>query len=75
MDSSRQDLFIDMVIDVIDRYIFKNNQIKLSPCSTFIPKTGEGLPKTGGSFYCVVRKGEGVHAKRISSEIHCYFIE
>jgi len=29
------------------RFILKNNQITLSPCFTFIPKIGVGLPKTG----------------------------
>jgi len=48
MESSRQDLFIDMVVD---RFIFKNNQITVSPSLTSIPETGEGLPKTEGSFY------------------------
>jgi len=50
MESSRRDLFIDMVIDM---FIFKNNQIALFPCFTFIPKAGVGLPKTGFMFYCV----------------------
>jgi len=50
MESSRRDLFIDMVVD---RFIFKNNQITLSPCFTFTPKTRTGLPETGVSFYCV----------------------
>ena len=49
MESSRRDLFIDMVFD---RLNFKNNQITLSPCFTFIPKTGVGLPKPGVRFYC-----------------------
>jgi len=52
MESSRRDLFIGMVVD---RFIFKNNQMTLFPCSTFIPKTRTGLPKTGVSFYCVGR--------------------
>jgi len=43
MKRSRRELSIDMVIH---RNIFKNNQVKLSPCFTFIPKTGV-------SFYCV----------------------
>jgi len=38
---------------VVDRFIFKNNQVTLSPCFTFIPKPGVGLPKTGVGFYCV----------------------
>jgi len=33
MKSSRRDLFIDMVVD---RFIFKTNQITLSPCLNFI---------------------------------------
>jgi len=48
MESYRRDLFIDMVVD---RSIFKNNQITLHPCLTLIPKTGEALLKTGVSFY------------------------
>jgi len=39
MESSRPDLFIDMVPD---RFIFKSNPITLSPGSTFIPGTGIG---------------------------------
>jgi len=50
MESSRRDLFIDMIVD---RFNFKSNQITLSPCSTFTPETGLGLPKTRVSFYCV----------------------
>jgi len=49
MESSRRDLFIGMVVD---RFIFKNNQITLSPCFTFIPKNSVGLPKIGVGFYC-----------------------
>ena len=48
MESSRRDLFIDMVVR---RFIFKNNRITLSDSFTFIPETGVGLPKTGVSFY------------------------
>ena len=48
MQSSRQDLFIDMAVD---RFIFKNNRVTLCPCFTFIPKTG--LRKAAVSFYCV----------------------
>ena len=44
MESSRGNLFIDMVVD---RFIFKNKQISHSPCFTFIPKTGAGVPETG----------------------------
>jgi len=40
MESSRRDLSIDMVVD---RFIFKNNQITLSLCFTFIPTTGVEL--------------------------------
>jgi len=47
MKNSQQDLFIDIVVDW---FIFKNNQIKLSPCFTFTPKTGMGLPSKV-SFY------------------------
>jgi len=42
--SSRRDLLIEMVVE---RFIFKNNEITLSPCFTFIPKTGVRLLKTG----------------------------
>ena len=49
MESSRRDLFIDIVVD---RFIFKNSQITLFPCSAFIPTTGDRLPKTGVGFYC-----------------------
>ena len=49
MKSSQRALFID----VIDRFIFKNNQTKLSPCFTFRPKRSVGLLKTEVSFYCV----------------------
>jgi len=44
---SRRELSIDMIIQ---RGIFKNNQIKLFPCFTFIP-TSIRVPKTGVSFY------------------------
>jgi len=47
MEDSWRDLSIDMVLD---RFILKDNQIMLSPCITFIPKTGVGLPKTRGKF-------------------------
>jgi len=40
MESSRRDLYTDMVVD---RFIFKNNQIRLIPSFTFVPKTGVGL--------------------------------
>jgi len=50
MENSRRDLFIDMVVY---RFIFKDNQITLSPYFTFIPKTSVGLPETGVSFPCV----------------------
>jgi len=53
MESSRRDLFIDMIVD---RFIFKNNQFTLCPCLTFIPKTGVGLSKIGVSFYCAIHK-------------------
>jgi len=39
---------------VVDRFIFKHNQIALSPCFTFAPKTGVGLPEAWVSFYCVL---------------------
>jgi len=50
MESSRRDLFINMVVH---RFIFKNNQITVSHSLTFTPDTGEGPPKTRDSFYCV----------------------
>jgi len=40
MESSWRDLFIDMVVD---KFIFKNNQITLSLGLIFISKTGVGL--------------------------------
>jgi len=46
MKSYRQDLFIDMAVD---RFIFKNNQITLSPCFSFTFKAGVELPKKGAS--------------------------
>jgi len=39
MESSRRDLFVDRVVD---GFIFKNNQITLSPCLTYIPKASVG---------------------------------
>jgi len=48
MESSRRELFIDMVVD---RFVFKNNRITLSPCLTFISKIDRGQTKTGVSFY------------------------
>jgi len=48
MESSRRDLYLIDV--VVDRLIFKSNQITLSPCFNFIPKTGV-LPNAGVSFY------------------------
>jgi len=47
MESSRRDLFIDVVVD---RFILESNQITLSPCITFIPKQVGDI--TGVSFYC-----------------------
>ena len=44
MQSSRQDLFIDINVG---RFIFKRNQVTLSPCLTFTSKTGVRLPKIG----------------------------
>jgi len=41
MESSRRDLFIDMVVD---RFILKNNQITPSLYFNFIPKSGVVLP-------------------------------
>jgi len=51
MESSRRDLFIDMVVD---RFISKNNQITLSSRFTFIHKTGVVLPKTDVIFCCII---------------------
>jgi len=48
MESPRRDLLIDMVND---RFIFSNSRITLSPCFTFIPKTGVGLPQAGVCYY------------------------
>jgi len=50
IESSWRDLFIDMVIDM---FIFKNNQITLSPCFTVTFNTCAELPKTGLAFYCI----------------------
>jgi len=50
MDSYRRDLSIDMVVD---RFIFNNYDITLSPFFTFISQTSVGPPKTGVSFHCV----------------------
>ena len=50
MESTRRDLFIDMVAS---GFILKNYQITLVPCFPFIPKTSVGLPKTEVSFYSV----------------------
>ena len=41
MESSRRDLYIDLVAD---RFIFNKCQIALSPQITFISKTGVELP-------------------------------
>jgi len=60
MESSRRDLFIDMAVD---RFIFKNNQITLYPCSTFMTKIGVGLPKPGVRFYCVRHETWNTHLK------------
>ena len=49
MESSRRDLFINMVVV---RFIFIINQITLFPCFTFIPETGVGQSKTGVGFNC-----------------------
>jgi len=38
---------------VVQRFIVKNNQNRLSRCFIFIPKTDVGLPRTGVRFYCV----------------------
>jgi len=44
----------DLPIDVVvDWFIFNNNEITITPCVTFIPKTGVELPKTGVIFYWV----------------------
>jgi len=39
MESSRRDVFIDMAVD---GFILNKNQITLSPCFIFIPKTDVG---------------------------------
>ena len=47
MESSRRDLFTDMIVDRFSKIT------KLRPsCFTSILKTGVGLPKTGVGFYC-----------------------
>jgi len=51
MDSFRRDLFIDTAVD---RFIFKNNQILLSP--RFTSKTGWDLSKMGVRFYYTEKK-------------------
>jgi len=53
MESSRQDLSIDMFVDTFN---FKNNQITRFPCFTIVFKTDTGLPKTGISFILLVCK-------------------
>ena len=55
MRSSRRDLFNDTIID---RFIFKNNQITLSSCFTFIPKTWMGLPIKQGLLFTEVGSEE-----------------
>jgi len=52
MESSRRDLFIDMVVD---RFNFKNNQNYVLTLFLFIPTEGVRLPKTVLIFYCVSR--------------------
>jgi len=51
METSRRDLSIYINL-VVDRFIFKHNQITLCPSFTVVTKTGVGLPKTGISFHC-----------------------
>jgi len=48
MESFRQDVFIDIVVDM---FIFKNNQITLSPVSRIHTQNRVYLKQ--GSFYCV----------------------
>jgi len=48
MESSRWDLFIDMIVN---SFICKNNKITLYSRFIFKPKTGVGLPYKGASFY------------------------
>ena len=43
LESSRRDVVVDMIVDT---FIFKNYQITLSYCFTFISKTGMRLSKT-----------------------------
>jgi len=73
MESSRRDLFINMVVD---RFIFKNNQMTLSPCFTFIPKTGMGLPKSGISFYwvCLHELFSWVCNIKVKSTVHKLYL-
>ena len=55
MESSRRDLLIDMVVK---EFTFNNNQITLSPCFTFTPKIGVGLPKPKIGFRFIVQREE-----------------
>jgi len=49
MESSRRDLFIDMVVDRLIFFLKKGPNDAL-PCLLLIPKTGVGLSETGVSF-------------------------
>jgi len=47
ISSSRRSPFNDMVVN---KFVLKNNQIKLYPCFTFVIERRMGQPKTGFSF-------------------------
>jgi len=49
MESSRRDLFIDVIVN---GFMLKNNQLMLPPVSPITLKQGVGLPKTVVGFYC-----------------------
>jgi len=50
MDSSRRDLFLDMVID---KFMFKSKQMTHLLYFILVCQTGVGLPKTGVIFFTV----------------------
>jgi len=62
MESSRRDLFINMVVDW---FIFKNSSLKVSPYFTFIPKTDVELRKTVVSFHCCLLLKFGVNSVKL----------
>ena len=52
-ESSRQDLFIDVIVNRLD---FKNNHMTFSPCLAFIPKKGMWNYRRQGSVYSKIGK-------------------